>query len=49
MMSFEVRAIVNGRQWSHVFQARDIMDAETTVGLALDGLDYSAVEITPLN
>lgn len=48
MQTFEVRAIVSGRNWSHIFQAYDILDAMDTIDAALEGCEYSGVEVTPM-
>lgn len=48
MQTFQVRAIVSGRNWSHIFQANDILDAMDTIDAALEGCEYTAVEVTPL-
>lgn len=48
MYTFEASAIVNGKGWSKVFQAVDILAAMDYVDGLLGETEYSAVTITPL-
>jgi len=48
MYTFQARAIVNGRGWECVFQAKDILDAMDYVNTLLAEQDYGDVEIANL-